>query len=253
MQPFAGIDGKVALVTGASEGLGRHMAAVLARAGARVAVAARNAERLRSLVEDIESFDGRALAVPMDMRQAATIREGVDIAETELGPIGILVNNAGIAVQRPAHEMTEAEFDSVIDTNLKGAWHCAQAVGRRMIEHGHGGRIVNVASLLALRVYPQLAAYAMSKAGLVQMTKALALEWARYDVQVNALCPGYIETEMNAAHWRTPAGERFVARFPRRRVGRPENLDGSLLLLCSDTAAFMTGSVVQVDDGQALG
>lgn len=247
------LEGRTALVTGASTGLGRHFAETLARAGARVALCARNAERLTEVTEGIERFDGRAVPIVMDVRDPASIRAGVDAAETELGPINILINNAGVTVAKRAEEVEDEDYDFVLETNLKGPWVCAQAVGQRMIAHGEGGKIINIASLLALRVISQLSLYAMSKAALVQMTKALALEWARHDIQVNAICPGYIETEMNAAHWQTEGGRRLMSRWPNKRVGTPDALDGPLLMLASEESRFTTGAVIAVDDGQSLG
>jgi NAD(P)-dependent dehydrogenase (short-subunit alcohol dehydrogenase family) len=224
----------------------------LARAGARVAVTARRSERLEALAKEIEGFDGRALPIVMDARDPDSVRAAVAVAETELGPIDVLVNNAGIAIQKPAEDFSDEDYREQMGTNLDGYWFCAQAVGRRMIARGQGGKIVNIASLLALRPIMQLALYAMSKAAVTQMTRALALEWARHDIQVNAICPGYIETEMNSAHWRTEAGQNFMRKFPRRRVGTPDVLDGIILLLASPASDFITGAVIPVDDGQSL-
>jgi NAD(P)-dependent dehydrogenase (short-subunit alcohol dehydrogenase family) len=248
----SGLDDKVAMVTGASTGLGWRIALTLARAGARVAIAARRSERLEALASEIEGFDGRALPIVMDARDPDSIRAAVAVAETELGPVDVLVNNAGIAITKPAHEFTDADYRNQMGTNLDGYWFCAQAVGKRMIQRAKGGKIINIASLLALRPIMQLALYGMSKAAVTQMTRALALEWARYDIQVNAICPGYIETEMNAAHWRTEAGQNFMRKFPRRRVGTPDVLDGTILLLASSASDFMTGAIIPVDDGQSL-
>lgn len=252
MTETALLAGRTAFVTGASTGLGRHFALSLARAGADVAVTARRLDKVAELAAEIEALGRRAQALALDVRDAAAIAPAVAAAEAALGPVHVLVNNAGVTVQKPAQQMTAEDYDFVVDTNLKGAWFCAQAVGRRMIERGQGGKIVNIASLLALKVIPQLSLYAMSKAAVIQMTKALALEWARFDIQVNALCPGYIETEMNSEHWRTEAGQAFVRKFPRRRVGEPAVLDASLLLLCGPGSDFMTGSILPVDDGQSL-
>jgi NAD(P)-dependent dehydrogenase (short-subunit alcohol dehydrogenase family) len=244
--------GRTAFVTGASTGLGRHFALTLAGAGADVAVTARERGRVAGLAEEIEAIGCRAVPLALDVRDAEAIPGAVAAAEAALGPIDVLVNNAGVTVQKPAHETTPEDYAFVIDTNLKGSWLCAQAVGRRMIARGKGGKIVNLGSLLTFKVINQLSLYAISKAAVAQMTRALALEWARYDIQVNALCPGYIETEMNRDHWQTEAGQAFMRRFPRRRVGRPEALDDMLLLLCGPGSDFMTGSVLPVDDGQGL-
>lgn len=246
------LDGKTVLVTGASTGLGRHMALTLARAGARVALAARSVERLEDVAAEIETFDGRAMPFALDVRDAEQIRAVVDGVETELGPLHVLVNNAGVTVSKRPEDFTDEDYDYVLETNLKGPWLLAQAVGRRMIAHGHGGKIINMGSLLALKPLGQLALYGMSKAAIVQMTKQLALEWARHDIQVNALCPGYIETEMNQAHWQSDAGKKLLSRFPRRRLGSPDVLDGMLLLLASNQSDFITGAIIPIDDGQAL-
>lgn len=246
------LEGKTALVTGASTGLGRQMALTLARAGARVALAARSVDKLEALADEIAGFDGRAMPFALDVRDADAIRATVDGVETELGPIHILVNNAGVSVAKRPEDFTDDDYDYVVETNLKGPWFLAQAVGRRMIAHGHGGKIINIASLLALKPLGQLTLYGMTKAAITQMTKQLALEWARHDIQVNALCPGYIETEMNRAHWESDAGKKLLSRFPRRRLGAPDVLDGMLLLLASDQSDFITGAVIPVDDGQAL-
>ncbi len=246
--PFR-LDGKTALVTGASSGLGRHFALTLARAGANVDIAARGTDRLQLLAEEIAGFDGRAIPIEIDVTDTASIQAGVEAVETELGPVTILINNAGLSLSRPALEFTEQDYDLLFDTNTKGAFFVAQECARRMIRHGAGGRIVNVASALAMRVVGQLSVYSMTKAAMVRMTHAMALEWGRHQINVNALCPGYIETEMNAEYWLTEEGRAFAARFPRRRVGRPEVLDGSLMLLVADESHYINGSVATVDDG----
>jgi NAD(P)-dependent dehydrogenase (short-subunit alcohol dehydrogenase family) len=246
------MDGQTALVTGASSGLGRRFALTLARAGAHVAVCARRTDRLAGLVDEIEAFDGRAMAFPMDVADVGGIEAGVDAAETELGAIDVLVNNAGIAVQKSALEMTEADYDVLFDTNTKGAFFVAQAVGKRMVRHGRGGSIINIASLAAIRAVSKLSTYSMSKVAITMMTKSLALEWARYNIRVNAIAPGYIETEMNQDFFASDAGKQFADTFLRRRVGAPKNLDGALLLLATSAGDFMTGETIVVDDGLNL-
>ena len=243
------LSGKAAIVTGASSGLGRHFASTLARAGARVALMARRAERLAAACREIEGFDGRAVPIALDVASGASIHEAVAAAETELGPIAILVNNAGIAVSKPVLEVAEEDWDRVMEVNLRGAWRVAQEVARHMVRLGHGGSIINIASITAFRVAGQLATYAASKAALVQLTKAMALELARHNIRVNALAPGYIETEMNREFFASPAGQAMIKRIPQRRLGRPEDLDGALLLLASDASAYMTGSTIVVDGG----
>lgn len=246
------LTGQVGIVTGASSGLGRQFAVTLARAGAKVAVAARRVERLEELVRQIESFDGRAIPVALDVADPASVRACVEAAETELGPIGVLVNNAGVAGRQPTLDVTEADWDRVVDTNLKGVWLMAQEVARHMVRLGHGGSIVNVGSILGLGGSPGVAAYCASKAGVVNLTKALAVEFARHDIRVNALAPGYIETDMNRDYLASEAGQAMIRqRIPQRRTGRLEDLDGALLLLASSASRFMTGSVLVVDGGQA--
>jgi len=249
---FFSMEGQTALVTGASSGLGRHFALTLARAGAHVAVCARRTEKLASLVDEIEAFDGRAMAFAMDVTDLASIEAAVDAAETELGALNVLINNAGIAVQKDVLDTTEADYDNLFDTNTKGAFFVAQAVGRRMIQHGHGGAIVNIASVAAVRAVRQLSIYCMSKIAVTQMTKSMALEWAQHNIRVNAIAPGYIETEMNQAFFASDPGKKFASTFLRRRVGVPANLDGALFLLATSAGDFMTGETIVVDDGLNL-
>lgn len=246
------LDGKTAFITGASSGLGHRFALTLARAGARVALAARRVERLEALAQEIEGFGGRALCFELDVTDDSNVNDVVDSAENELGAITVVVNNAGVALPKPAANHTVEDYDFILDTNLKGAWLVATATGRRMIQHGHGGAIVNIASIAAFKVMPGLSLYAMSKAGVVQMTKALALEWARHGIRVNAIAPGYIETEMNSDYFKTDLGKAEIDRTPRRRLGGPEELDGTLLLLTSNSSDYITGTVITVDDGQSL-
>ncbi len=246
------LDGKVAIVSGASSGLGRHFALTLARAGAKVAVAARRLDRLRELVREIEGFDGRAIALALDVTEAASVRETISAAETELGAITILVNNAGVAVAKPALDLDEEAWDRVVDTNLKGAWLVAQEVARHMVRLGHGGSIINIASILGIEAAKEVAPYAAAKAGLIQLTRTLALELARHDIRVNAIAPGYIETDINREFLGGAGGERLLERIPQRRFGEAADLDGVLLLLASDASRYMTGSVISVDGGHTL-
>jgi NAD(P)-dependent dehydrogenase (short-subunit alcohol dehydrogenase family) len=246
------LDGKTALVTGASSGLGWRFATTLAAAGARVALAARRTERLEALKAEIERAGGRAHALALDVTDVASVRAGVAAAEAALGPLDILVNNSGVSVTKRAGEIEEADYDFVMDTNAKGAFFVAQAAGRAMIAAKRPGRIVNIASAAGLRVLGQLSVYCMSKAAVIHMTRALALEWGRYGINVNALCPGYIETEINRDYWQTDAGRKLVGMLPRRRVGKPEDLDGLLLLLASDQSGFVNGAAIAADDGLSL-
>jgi NAD(P)-dependent dehydrogenase (short-subunit alcohol dehydrogenase family) len=243
------LDGKTALVTGASSGLGDRFARLLAGAGAAVAVAARRLDRLGELVGAIEQSGGRAHAVAMDVTDVASIRAGVAAAEAALGPIDVLVNNSGVSVTARIGDIEESDYDSVMDTNLKGAFFVAQAVGRSMIAAKRPGRIINIASAAGLKPLGQISVYSMSKAGVIHMTRSMALEWGRYDINVNALCPGYIETEINRDYWNTDGGRKLVSMLPRRRVGKPEDLDGLILLLASDRSGFVNGAVIAADDG----
>jgi NAD(P)-dependent dehydrogenase (short-subunit alcohol dehydrogenase family) len=246
------LDGKNALVTGASSGLGRRFASVLAAAGARVAIAARRTDRLATLQAEIERAGGRAHTVALDVTDVASVRAGVAAAAAAFGPLDILVNNSGVSVTKRAGEMEEADYDFVMDTNAKGAFFVAQAAGRAMIAAKRPGRIINIASAAGLRALGQLSVYCMSKAAVIHMTRALALEWGRYGINVNALCPGYIATEINRDYWDTDGGKKLIGMLPRRRVGQPEDLDGLLLLLASEHSGFVNGAVIAADDGLTL-
>jgi NAD(P)-dependent dehydrogenase (short-subunit alcohol dehydrogenase family) len=241
--------GKVALVTGASSGLGAHFARTLAANGAAVGVTARRRDRLDALVDELHGAGVKAAAVAMDVTSGASIREGYAAAETALGSIDVVVNNAGVSIVRPALEMPEADWDEVVNTNLRGAWLVAQTAAQAMVTAKRAGRIINIASILGLRTIGQVAPYNAAKAGLLHLTRVLAMEWARHGIQVNAISPGYIETEMNAPFWQTAAGKRLIERVPQRRLGKPAHLDGALLLLASDAGSFMTGANIVVDGG----
>ena len=246
------LSGKVALVTGASSGLGVHFARTLASAGASVAIAARRADRLASLQAELQKAGSKAAAVDLDVQSGKSVSAAFDAIEQALGAIDIVVNNAGISIVKPALDMPEEDWDAVVDTNLRGAWLVTQTAAKRWVAARRPGVVVNIASILGLRTIGQVAPYNASKAGLIHLTRALAMEWARYDIRVNAICPGYIETEMNSDFWKTPAGQRLIERIPQRRIGQPEHLDGALLLLASDAGSFMTGSVLTVDGGHTV-
>ena len=243
------LDGRTALVTGASSGLGLRFAMLLAEAGARGAVCARRKDRLDSLVDAIAARGGRAHAVAMDVTDVPSVRAGFAAAEGALGPIDIVVNNSGVAVTRRAADVEEADYDEVMDTNLRGAFFVAQAAGRSMLAAKRPGRIINIASAAGLRPLAQISVYSMSKAAVIHMTRALALEWGRHGINVNAVCPGYIETEINRDYWRTDGGQKLMNMLPRKRVGQPEDLDGLVLLLASDASGFINGAVIAADDG----
>ena len=252
MPSATSFDGEIALVTGASGGLGRHFAITLAAAGARVAVASRRRNLLDDLVREIEDSGGRAFAVTLDQTDSESVATAVEAIESGFGPIDILVNNAGIAVDKPIFETTEADWDSVLDTNLKGAWLMAREVARRMAEAKRGGCIVNIASILGLTATPRVHGYAAAKAGLIHLTGTLAVELARHGIRVNAIAPGYVVTDINRDLLEGAAGAKLVKRVPMRRFATPADLDGPLLLLASAAGGYMTGSVITVDGGMSL-
>jgi len=242
------LSGETALVTGASGGLGAHFARVLARRGARVVAAARRVPALDALVAELRAEGAAAQAVALDVRDRAS----VDAALATCGPLDIVINNAGVAQTRPALEVSEEDWQAVLDTNLSGAFRVAQAAARAMAMRGEGGTIVNVASVLALRVAKQVPAYVAAKAALVRLTGALALEWSAHGIRVNALAPGYIVTDLNAAFLQSPAGAAMARRIPQRRFGTPADLDGALLLLAGPEGRYITGTTLVVDGGHSL-
>jgi NAD(P)-dependent dehydrogenase (short-subunit alcohol dehydrogenase family) len=244
--------GRNALVTGASSGLGRYFATVLARAGANVAVAARRRESLQYAHDEIRSIGSRVAAVPMDVTDGSSVTAAVAQAAAQLGSLDILINNAGVTVTKPFLDVAEADWDKVVDTNLKGVFLVSEAVARLMKAQDAGGTIVNIGSILGLRVAGQVAAYVASKAGVVHLTKAMALELARYRIRVNALCPGYIETDLNRDFFASEPGQSLIRRIPQRRLGKLAELEGPLLLLCSDAASYMTGAIIAVDGGHLV-
>ncbi|MGJ5051729.1 SDR family oxidoreductase [Bradyrhizobium oligotrophicum] len=252
MSELFDVSREVILITGASQGIGRQFARVLSAHGAAVALAARQTGKLKALEAEIRARGGRAAAVEMDVTSMASIARGMDAAEAALGPVTVLINNAGIAVEKLAVEQSEADWDAVIGANLKGAYFAATEAARRMAARKAGGNIINIASVLGFSVVKFISPYAISKAGVVQATKALALELAASGIRVNALAPGYIDTDINHEVWETPAGEKLIKRIPQRRVGHESDLDGAILLLASNASRYMTGSVVTVDGGFLL-
>lgn len=252
--------GRVAFITGASSGLGAQFARTLARSGAAVVLAARRIEKLKDLRAQIEGEGGDAHVIALDVTDLDSIKAAVAHAETEVGSIDILVNNSGVSTTQKLQDVGEDDFDYVFDVNVKGAFFVAQEVGKRMLARARGaapgtytgGRIINVASMAGLRVLPQIGVYAMSKAAVVHMTRAFALEWGRFGINVNALCPGYIDTEINHHHWQTEQGQKLVNMLPRKRVGKPEDLDALIVLLASNQSHFVNGAVIAADDGFAI-
>lgn len=246
------LSGKTVLVTGASQGLGRQFALTLAAAGASVSLAARQVDKLNALKDEITEAGGTAHAVALDVTDPQSVQSAIEETESTLGPIDVVVNNAGIAIPKPFLEQSVEDYDRVLDTNLKGCFLVAQAAAKGMVERGSGS-IINIASVLGLDVIGQLTTYSASKAGLIHLTKAMGLELARYGVRVNAIAPGYIETPMNKDFFDSPPGQAMInAKMAQRQLGKIEDLDGALLLLASDASAYMTGSVVTVDGGFTL-
>jgi NAD(P)-dependent dehydrogenase (short-subunit alcohol dehydrogenase family) len=246
------LTGRTALVTGASSGLGWRFAEVLAEAGAKVAIAARRTDRLEALAAAIVARGGTALPIALDITHPPGIKAAIASAESELGPLRILVSNSGIAPAGGFLDHSEEDWDRTIDTNLKGTFLVGQEAARLMAAHGQGGNIVNIASMLGLIVAKGSAAYSASKAGVISLTKTMALELAKHRIRVNAICPGYFETEMTEDYLSTPQGQAMIKAIPMRRVGKAEELDGLLLLLASDASSFMTGSCILVDGGEVL-
>jgi NAD(P)-dependent dehydrogenase (short-subunit alcohol dehydrogenase family) len=242
---------QVALVTGASSGIGRHLAELLAAAGAKVALAARRVDRLTEAASEIEA-GGRCLPIALDVTRSESVAAAVAAAESELGPLTILVNNAGVTVAKPMLQHTEEEWDYVLDTNLKGAWLMAREFAQHLVDRGRPGRIVNIASVLGVRTIAQVPSYSAAKAGLIHLTHVLAMELARHRILVNAIAPGYVETDFNRDFLRSEAGRKLEARIPLRRVGRPDDLDGAMLLLASPAGGYVTGAVIAVDGGHGV-
>ncbi len=251
------LSGRVAFVSGASSGLGEQFARTLSQAGASVVLAARRVDRLKTLRAEIESQGGDAHVVAMDVTDPDSIKAAIAHAETDMGTIDILVNNSGVSTTQKLVDVLPDDYDYVMDTNTRGAFFVAQEVAKRMIARSRGaapgtftgGRIVNVASMAGLRPLSQIGVYAMSKAAVIHMTKAMALEWGKFGINVNALCPGYIDTEINHQHWQTEAGQKLINMLPRKRVGQPKDLDLSLLMLCANESHFINGAILSADDG----
>ena len=251
------LSGRVALVTGASGGLGAQFARTLAQAGAAVVLASRNVDKLKELRAKIIGEGGDATLVKLDVSNNDSIRAAVAHTETEVGSIDILVNNSGVSTTQRLQDVTEDDFDFIFNTNVRGAFFVAQEVGKRMLARAQGsapgsytgGRIINIASMAGLKVLPQIGVYCMSKAAVIQMTKAMAVEWGKYGINVNAICPGYIDTEINHHHWSTEQGQKLVQMLPRKRIGKPEDLDALLVLLASGQSHFLNGAIIAADDG----
>ena len=246
------LDGKTALVTGASSGLGAHFAATLASQGAKVAVAARRSDRLATLCDRLAAAGGTASAIAMDVTDPRSVEDGVGAAISTLGPIDILINNAGIGEAAAFLEGTEEQWRHQLGVNLDGVARVGRAVAKRMVASGKGGVIVNTASIAGILVAKGLSTYSVTKAAVIQLTRAMALELAPYKIRVNALAPGYFPTELSEHFLASESGKKMLARFPMQRAGRLEELDGALLLLASDAGSYITGSTLVVDGGTLL-
>lgn len=249
---YFGLQHRVALVTGASSGLGKHFAETLAAAGCIAGLAARRTDKLVEAAEAIEASGGTAVVLKMDVTDAASVEAGIDRLTEAAGLPTILVNNAGMAKPARFLDADPEETARVFALNQSAPWHVAQALCRRLVAAKTSGSIINIASITGLRTVGGAASYAVSKAALAQMTKVLALELARYDIRVNAIAPGYFETDLNRDFLASDAGQKIIARVPMRRSGSPEDLDGVLLLLASERSRFMTGSVIPVDGGHLV-
>lgn len=251
------LSGRVAFITGASSGLGAQFARTLSNAGAAVVLASRRLERLKELRAEIDGQGGDAHVIELDVTNYDAIKSAVAHAETEVGSIDILVNNSGVSTTQRLQDVSEDDFDFMFNTNVRGAFFVAQEVGKRMLARARGsapgtftgGRIINIASVAGLRALPQIGVYGMSKAAMVQMTKAMALEWGRFGINVNAICPGYIDTELNHQHWQTEQGKKLLQMLPRKRVGQAKDLDALLVMLCANESHFINGAVISADDG----
>lgn len=250
--PSFRLDGRHALVTGASSGLGQHMALVLAAAGAHVHVAARSTERLAGALDQIRAAGGTADALALDVRDADQVRRAMDELHQRIGALDIVVNNAGVTNTKTLLTQEPDDWDAIMDTNLRGGWLVATAAARAMVAAKRGGSVVNIASILGERVAGGVGPYSTSKAGLIQLTKTMALEWARYGIRCNALLPGYIATDLNREFLASDAGEKMRQRVPSRRFGTVEDLDGPLLLLCADAGRHITGAALPVDGGHLV-
>jgi NAD(P)-dependent dehydrogenase (short-subunit alcohol dehydrogenase family) len=254
------LSGRVAFITGASSGLGAQFAKTLAAAGAAVVLASRRVEMLKALRAEIEAEGGDAHVVALDVTNVGSIEAALNFAEREVGPIDILINNSGVSNTQRLQDVREEDFDFIFNTNTRGAFFVAQAVGKRMLARAKdaqeagiqgfdAGRIINIASMAGLRVLPQIGVYCMSKAAVVHMTKAMAVEWGKHGINVNAICPGYIETEINLHHWESPQGQKLVNMLPRKRLGKIDDLDAVLVMFASPQSDFINGAVIAADDG----
>ncbi|MCK5425187.1 MAG: glucose 1-dehydrogenase [Emcibacter sp.] len=252
MQNLFTLNGKIALVTGASSGLGNHFAKTLANAGAKVVVAARRRDKLDSLVQEITETGGEVIAVTMDVNDMDSIRNAYDEAEKHLGLVDIILNNAGVADSKAFLEIDEESWDFTMDTNLKSVMRVAQEGCKRLVAAKQGGVVINISSLLGMAFQTLQTSYATSKAGVIHMTRCMASEMMRYGIRVNSIAPGYFKTEINADFFETERGQAYIKTIPARRLGRLDELDGPLLLLASEASSFVNGTTLVVDGGHLV-
>lgn len=251
LKPFS-LQGKVALVTGASSGFGEHFAQVLAQAGAKVVLGARRTEKLQAVCDAIVAKGGQAVAVTMDVTDSASVKLAFDEAENAFGVVTVVVNNAGITIPKLLLDLTDDDWNNVINTNLTGVAFVSREAAKRLIAAGTSGSIVNIASITAERLQKALTNYAAAKAGVIQLTKATALEFSRHNIRVNAISPGYFNTPLNSEWFKTADGQALIQRVPTRRIGELNELNGPLLLLASDAGSLITGANITVDGGHVL-
>jgi NAD(P)-dependent dehydrogenase (short-subunit alcohol dehydrogenase family) len=251
--PSFDLTGKVCFITGTTSGLGRQFALCLSEAGAKVVITGRRKERLQALADEIATAGGTAYPIAFDVTDLDAAAAAVQEAEEKVGPIWCLVNNSGVTIMRAAQKHTQDDYNAVMDTNLRAPFFLSQEVAKRMIDRGAPGRIINISSMHADVELKGGITYCMSKAAVAMMTQCMALEWARYGIKVNALCPGYIRTEINSEYYDSERGQEDIKQWPMRRIGKDTDLNGMLLLLASEAGDFVTGSALKIDDGQSLG
>ena len=245
---------KTALITGASRGLGRRFSTVLSKMGANVVLAARNKDKLKETEEIIKNFNGECFTVDIDVNSEESISRAFEKAENKYGEISILINNAGIAVSKSSLKTSIEDWDNVINTNLRGVFACSKVFANNLVNQKKPGKIVNISSIAAEIVLGNyLSSYCASKAAVSHLTRTMAFEYAKYNIQVNAIAPGYILTDLNKNFFDTDEGKEMIKTIPQKRLGKPEELDGALLLLCSELGSFMTGSIIRVDGGHVIG
>ena len=245
------MSGETAMITGGGSGLGKQFATVLAQAGARVIVCARRVDKLEQTAESIREQGGNAHCLPIDVTNLDSVTEAFERCQAD-SPVTVLVNNAGTASDAMLLDLSERDWDRIVDTNLKGAWLVARGAAEQMIRHGDGGSIINIASVLGMSAQKGTGAYAAAKAGLLHLTRAMALEWARHNIRVNAIAPGYYRTEMAKDYLDSDVGQKMIKRIPQRRLGNPAEMNGAILLLASAASTYMTGSVLTVDGGLSM-